>query len=255
MIINPYRFTAPAGGDVTTPLHWWDLDDDNTWADQGTGAWANLTEESSVGVPSTTEVTTTTSTVGTVSRTVCDLGSPNPHRLTGGNHTWDGVGDNISMSAWAYLDAHSITANTLFAWNSAGSVPKLANLTVYTNYSGSDDLAFGEVFDATGDVAFNSNSPTTVNLSQWYHFVWTWDGTTLRMYQDNVEVGTGTNASVGAFSTSSMPFKIGGFTTLSNNHNGLMAMAGIWDVALTADEVSTLYAGGDGVNYSEVTWT
>ena len=251
MIINPYRFTA-AGSGVTLPLHWWDLDDDNTWADQGTGGWANLTEENVSSVPSTTTVTTTTSTVGTVSRTVCDLGAT-PHRLTGGSHAWDGASNtNISMSMWAYLDAYSSTANSFFAWNNAGSVPKLANLSVYQNYSGSDDLAFGEVFDSTGDVAFNSNSPTTVNLSQWYHFVFTWDGTTLRMYQDNVEVGTGTNASVGTFSTSSMPFKIGGFTVLSNNHNGLLAMAGIWDVALSTDEIAALYASGDGANYSEL---
>ena len=252
MIINPYRFAA-AGGGVTTPLHWWDLDDDNTWADQGTGAWANLTEESAAGAPTTTDVTTTTSTVGTVSRTVCDLGSPTPHRLTGGNHTWDGVGDNISMSVWAYLDNHASTANSYIQWRNAG-FPRIAGFNTYTNTSGSDDLNYSQLWDAGNDQV-NAFDPATIATGQWYHFAFTWDGTTIRLYTDGTEVATGTNAAVGALSTSSMPFKIGGLTATSNNHDGLLAMAGIWDVALTADEVSTLYAGGDGVNYSEATWT
>jgi len=251
LIINPYRFAA-AGGGVTLPLHWWDLDDDNTWADQGTGAWANLTEESTASAPSTTTITTTTSTVGTVSRTVCDLGSPFPHRLTGGSHAWDGASDNISYSIWAYLDNHSSTANSYIQWRNAG-FPRIAGFNTYTNNSGSDDINYSQLWDAGNDQV-NAFDPTTIATGQWYHFAFTWDGTTMRLYTDGTEVDTGTNASVGALSTSSMPFKIGGLTDASNNHDGLLAMAGIWDVALSTDEIAALYASGDGANYSEL-WT
>ena len=40
MIINPYRFAAPAGP-IPTPLHWWDLDD------LGTGTGAGLDDQGS----------------------------------------------------------------------------------------------------------------------------------------------------------------------------------------------------------------
>jgi len=247
MIINPYRFSA-AGGGVTLPLHWWDLDDDGTWADQGTGAWANLTEESPSGVGSTAIVTTTTSTVGTVSRTVCDLGlegGTTPHRLTGGSHAWDGASDNISMSIWIYRDSVK-TVNTYIAWRNAG-FPRISQLTTQSlsHYS--------QLWDAGNDQVLD-NDTGSQGLSTWTHLAYTWDGTTMRIYTDGTEIGTATNASVGALSTSSMPFKIGGLTTVDNNHDGLLAMAGIWDVALTTDEIAALYASGDGANYSEL-WT
>ena len=243
MILNPYRFSAAA--DVTLPLHWWVLDDDNTWADQGTGAWANLTEESPSGVPSTTTVTTTTSTVGTVSRTVCDLGDPIPHRLTGGSHAWDGASDNISMSIWFLRDSVR-TVNTYMAWRNIG-FPRISQLTTQS-------LAhYSQLWDAGNDQVIDDDTGSQ-GLSTWTHLAYTWDGTTMRIYTDGTEIGTATNASVGALSTSSMPFRIGGLTTDANNHDGLLAMAGIWDVALSTDEIAALWNSGDGANYSEL-WT
>ena len=156
------------------------------------------------------------------------------------------------MSIWAYLDNHSSTANSFMMWRNAG-FPRIGQLTTFTDFSASDDLFFGQIWDAGNDQV-QANDATTIPTGEWFHFAVTWDGTTSRLYKNAVEVDTGTNASVGALSTSSMPFKIGGLTTAGNNHDGLLAMAGIWDVALTTDEIAALYASGDGANYSEI-WT
>ena len=79
------------------------------------------------------------------------------------------------------------------------------------------------------------------SIDTWYHVVLTFDGTTAKLYVDDVETDSGT----GAGTLSNNDISIGRREGSNNQYiNGKVDEVGIWDRALTSDEVSYLYAEG-----------
>lgn len=91
-----------------------------------------------------------------------------------------------------------------------------------------------------------------VVLNTWTHITCTYDGTTMRMYVNGTDIGTTTLSS---FSPNiANPFRIGAGATEGGGNfwfPGLIDDVRVYDRALSAAEVATLYAqnGADGIVY------
>jgi len=78
----------------------------------------------------------------------------------------------------------------------------------------------------------------------WQHVVVTSDGATLKIYVDNVEVGSGSPSSVIA---SPNPLIFGNRFNAGRALNGQLDEVAIWTRALTNDEILVLYNSGNGL--------
>lgn len=105
------------------------------------------------------------------------------------------------------------------------------------------------VYMASGVVttSLDGVGPTVFTTGQWYHYAATYDNTTgLQTYVNGApEWGA---APVGSLGTLSLPLAIGReMYALQRWHNGLIDEVGIWERALTAANITTLYNGGAGM--------
>lgn len=238
--------TNPGTGDL---LHWWNLnnvdaaDPGDGLYDQVAGSW-NLTNNSASNSAGT----------GPGGKDCIDMADTAYVDRT--DVAWDGGASNITVSIWANADAVSSTGNWLFSWRGASlAVPYLTQLNIVNGSPNTGQWAPGDGTNPSDRAIATGTS--TISTGTWYHFVGTWDGTTARIYVNGTEEATATNASFGAFTGTAMPFSIGSRSWSTKNdaatgHDGKLALCGIWDVALTADNITWLYNGGAGRNYSEL---
>ncbi|MBX4192571.1 LamG domain-containing protein [Candidatus Parcubacteria bacterium] len=101
----------------------------------------------------------------------------------------------------------------------------------------------------------------TLATSTWYHIAVTWDGTQsqnsrIKIYvngTENTNEGSETAGDITTINDSTGPFMIGAepFVLGTNRYkvDGVFDEVGIWDRALTAQEVSDLYNSGSGLSY------
>jgi len=246
-------FKGGAGG-VTLPTHWWDLDDDGTWADQGEKAAAgwDLSESGSVS--------TTTSTIGSGgSRTVLDMASTQYLEFdNAGTKTvaWDGDSDDISVACWINYDALGSTGAWLISWRD-NTDSRINQIFVWQDNDNADFWVFDDG-NVTPRVQAESAVEDALSSGTWYHLVGTFDASAgiAKLYLDGTEVATDTDATVDTLTSNASPFAIGtgawskGASNLG--YDGKMHACGIWDVTLSADDVTTLYNSGDGGSYSEI---
>ena len=95
------------------------------------------------------------------------------------------------------------------------------------------------------------NAPSVISLNTWHHLVGTWDNNTIKLYVDGVEVANGP-ALYGYLDNK----QITTFGNISTNGNyffdGLIDDVRIYNYALTAAQVKTLYNNG-AVNFAPAT--
>lgn len=98
------------------------------------------------------------------------------------------------------------------------------------------------------NVTANSTYVSIPNASQWYHYVVTFDKTTqvLNQYLNGVLVATDNLFTVLTGGTTSRKISLGKF--MSNASFGAQAV-GLWNAALTANQVLHLYNNGSGIPY------
>ena len=242
-LINPYRFAGDAGG-IALPLHWYDLDNITTGlTDLGEGTTYSMGAFGSVANSSGT---------GMNSQDVIDV--PLGSYLDSGTRQWDGSGVDVTVAIWANYDALDRSGGSLVEWRSTLS----PNILGMGAFPATTDYVFAQLWDDGQDQVNTFGDDTaSVTTGTWAHYAFTWDGTTMRMYKNGTETATATNASVGSpLEQSACLMRIGKRATNTNTEfDGKLTMCGIWDTALTADEISTsLYNGGNGNFYSDI-WT
>ena len=80
-----------------------------------------------------------------------------------------------------------------------------------------------------------------VCINKWAHIMGTYNGTTIRLFYNGLELGSGT-AQTGNIQTSTAPFRIG--SRGSEYTNGKISNVSIFNEALTSTEVMKLYSNG-----------
>lgn len=144
----------------------------------------------------------------------------------------------LTMSCWAYFDA--AVNHTMLGITAAGSQQIFI---LDAPFSG---LGFNSirVYADNGGAADSAVSAGTVSLSTWAHCVAVFASSTSRTVYLNgsATAGGGTNVAMGAVdrTTAGKLFFNGGS---SNFMQGRIAEAGVWSVALTADEITSLSKG------------
>ena len=248
MIINPYRYSAPAGG-IPTPLHYWDLDDlSGGITDQGTGNWGALSAIS--GLPSVSSGTAPDGSSDCLDFTPTD-------DLTELSKPWDGAQDNMTISAWVNADSVSSTRNLIVNWNSGGADYitglQIRNTTI--------DRWIYTLYESPTFYSVSDSAELWGSTGNWYHIVCTYDGTDLKIYKgtaasapSNDLVAT-LNAPSIAFTNGNADFSIGRNSTGVGGdqaHDGKLFAVGIWDVALTTTQMDELWNNGDGRTFSQL---
>ncbi len=98
-----------------------------------------------------------------------------------------------------------------------------------------------------------------LSVGTWYNFVFVrkyntaYDG--LRVYLDGVPIATGSSGTYGTTNTGGTHFRIGSYIdgndrVLIRRHDGIIDEVGLWNRALTAEEVARLYNDGKGLPYT-----
>ena len=131
---------------------------------------------------------------------------------------------SLTYSAWVYYEGSS-GSRTILALGQ--TLFRIGNATTINLWS---------------DVNQTDTSVTITDIAnRWSHIVVTQTGTTVNVYQDGVLKGT--NSSATSVQTSAAASFIGKFSS-TWFFNGKISQIGVWNEALTADEVSSLYNHG-----------
>ena len=119
-----------------------------------------------------------------------------------------------------------------------------ANMTIlFSGSSGSNNAFIFRILNGQLGIAFwgNDHDFTATGLTDgnWHHVVATYDGSAAKVYLDGDLIGTG---SAGAVSTNSGNFAIGAYNNgVDALFNGKIDQVRIFNRAITANEVTTLY--------------
>jgi hypothetical protein len=146
-----------------------------------------------------------------------------------------GSWSEVSVSAWFYQDSRSDFSPIIYSRGSK---------TGYLSFLESDDSFFG--FSVAGDVNDRVKvASSTLNIGEWIHAVGTYDGTTMRLYINGLNVANRTVSSTINFTGTSY---IGYDPAISTRKfNGKIDEVAIWNRALTNSEISLLYNSGNGL--------
>jgi hypothetical protein len=153
---------------------------------------------------------------------------------------FDGVDDWVTVEDDATLDLSR--GMTLEAWVRPTSpapvwttvlLKEQANQLAYALYASTDaGVPAGHVY-TEGDIALRG--PAALPLDQWSHLATTWDGSTMRLYVNGVEVAS--MPLEGTAIESSGPLRIGGNAVWSEFFVGMIDEVRVYDRALTPAQI------------------
>ena len=159
-----------------------------------------------------------------------------------GNGTTDSP---FSISAWFNADVLS-SANRFVISKFTTSTQREYLLELL---SGSVSMALCDTSNSSNRITVNHTTGVTFETGRWYHIAFTYDGSGTTegadIYVDGIVASTATKTkSVGyvAMGNKSAPLKIG--ERAGKEFDGQISNVQIWNTALSASEVSTLYNSG-----------
>ncbi len=134
------------------------------------------------------------------------------------------------------------TAMTLEAWVNPSTVSSAWQDVIYKgndNYflegtSGNSSVPGGEARLGADLVLYGT---VTLKANTWMHLAVTYDGTTMRLYTNGVQVAS--RAQTGAIATSTNPLQIGGDSIYGQYFAGMIDEVRVYNVALTAAQIQT----------------
>ena len=159
----------------------------------------------------------------------------------GNGLAFDGVNDMVTVADSASLD---INRMTLEAWVKPTKLTAMWRTILlkeqpgqlaYALYAGNDSMRPGGHVYIGGDRSVNG--PSALALNSWTHVASTWDGTTMRLYANGVQIAT--QALTGNGTVSNGALRFGGNTVWAEWFQGSMDDVRIYDRALTPAQVQT----------------
>ncbi len=166
--------------------------------------------------------------------------------------SFDGTDDYMSMTLPVLGNTHTLSAwfKTTASYGGAGSEGTL--ISYISSGGGGDDSVLSVITNKVGWSDFVDDDQTgtsTVNDGNWHHAVAVVTATTQKIYVDGVLETTTSNAYSAGTSFSSAT--IGRRANFAQRFfNGNIDEVAIWDSALTANEVKSVYNDGKPVNLS-----
>ncbi len=150
---------------------------------------------------------------------------------------FDGVSTLVTINNSASLQLGA--AMTLEAWVNPGTMNNMWQDVIYKgndNYYLEGVSANGSVPAVGGTFASMSLYGTSaLPVNTWTHLAATYDGTTLRLYVNGVQVAS--RAQTGAIATSTNPLQIGGDNIYDQFYQGSIDEVRVYNVALTAAQI------------------
>ena len=150
---------------------------------------------------------------------------------------------DFALEAWVNLRNYAVGSSFI-----AGK-ELCAGPSIYAMYVSNGGAPSMRLNNSSSTSFFASGPVSGVGLNQWHHLVGTREGSTLRMYLDGVEVGS--TALSGTFEAQSASFSIGerpdGLAESCRSlTNGLIDEVTLYDRALNAAEVESIFNAGAG---------
>jgi hypothetical protein len=208
----------------------------------GLFAFWNLNESSGTRYDSSGNGRNLTETYGTVSSTTGKIANCAYFNGTsGGGSTNSKLGStsfgvnpnsNFSMSVWMKPRSFSGYQHIIGAPFQNGF------------YIGGNGNGSNLTFNLYNGSVYGVSAPSTA-FDTWHHYVFIREGNTLKLYADNIYIGS---ASVSGQSFDGDPvFSVGGGEYDEYYFNGDIDALGLWTRALTESEIASLYNGGNGI--------
>lgn len=224
---------------IPTPVAYWKFDESS----------GNATDE--IG----SVVLTNNNTVGYASAKInngADFGTANTNKTFNvANQFGLTVDAAKSFAGWVNISTSPASGTVYDIIGLGYSANDVAHLIEYGNLAGTIRLRCGRARYGVDDP--NCLYTTTLTVGTWYHIALTVDGSrNQELYLNGTSVATSTaasgNGSFGGGTYNGTKFGTALFG-ITRTHCGLIDEWGIWNVQLTASEVSELYNGGAGTSY------
>jgi hypothetical protein len=171
--------------------------------------------------------------------------SSNPYITIPNSASLNGM-TGLSVCAWVNpssiyaIDGNSIVSKSTHAVGGQSAPYGLYGLS--TTQSGGYSFQLGN-----GSTSQTVNSASLLALGQYQHVCGTWDGTTMRLYKNGVADANTQSANYAAIGTNSIDLRIGAYRGSSpyyDTFNGAIGDVRIYNRALSASEVATIYNAG-----------
>lgn len=211
---------------ITAPIAYYKLDESSGNASDSVGS-NTLTNNNSVAYAT-----------GIINNGA-DFGSTNTNKTLTNSSSLGIDSGNISISAWVKRES----SDFMFAVNQQSATSDVSYKIKY-------ESGIKAVRNIAGG-AENQTTAQAISISTWAHVVLTYDGSTVRCY---VNGGTPqTVASTGTGSGVTSKFTIGADNSSGGTDqffwDGMVDEVGVWNVALTQDEINKIYNAGRGNAY------
>ncbi len=158
-----------------------------------------------------------------------------------GNHPWQNLGDQASVSAWVKIDGEGEGNGITFIKQNASGTTGASYGLVYLVGSGKISFSLATTVEPWTDYP----STTTLTTGVWYHVVGVYDGSNVKVYLNGSLDAT--YSVTGSLLDATGPLQIGMQNSWSPEYlYGAVDEVGIWNTALTSADVTQLYGDYDG---------
>lgn len=153
--------------------------------------------------------------------------------------TFDGINDVVTVADAASLDGARVTVEAwlyptaLSGWRTA-VIKEAPGGMVYSLYA-HDNQPNPAMTISVGGVDSSASGTSTLPLNTWSHLAGTYDGTTVRLFVNGVQVAT--RAVPGPLTPSANPLRIGGNSVWGEYFSGRIDEVRVYNRVLTAAEI------------------
>ena len=147
---------------------------------------------------------------------------------------------NVTVAAW--VKASTSPGSSRYIVSKGAHTCWAASYALYTRGGG----LYFYVFNPTDGYRLSPGAGTGIWDGVWHHVAGTYDGSFLRLYVDGFEIGTGnaTSIPIGYGLPTTDDLFVGAYGGTCNlPFNGLIDEVGVWDRALSAEEIAALSVG------------